>query len=374
MSSDSKTFGTNGVDNTVYLGFANLPNQVHRKSVKKGFEFTLMVVGESGLGKSTLINALFYSQLYKERKVPAVQDLMESTVNIKPSSVEIEEKGVKLKLTVVDTPGFGDAIDNTTCIQPIISYIDEQYGKFLEYESGLNRKHIADSRIHCCFYFISPVGYGLKPLDIQAMKSLHTKVNLIPIIGKADALTRQEVTDLKKRIMKEIEANGISIYTVPDCDSDEDEDYKEQIRLIKNAVPFAVSSSCELVDLKGRKVQGRQYPWGILETENPEHSDFVKLKSLLVTHMQDLREVTHEVHYENYREMRLTQRSSSIVSQQSLVESLSSSDDPDRILREKEEELMRMKQQLLQLQSAMKHPTNGNNGTNGTNGNNCSDN
>lgn len=29
-----------------YVGFANLPNQVFRKSVKKGFEFTLMVVGE----------------------------------------------------------------------------------------------------------------------------------------------------------------------------------------------------------------------------------------------------------------------------------------------------------------------------------------
>jgi len=28
-----------------YVGFANLPNQVHRKSVKKGFEFTLMIVG-----------------------------------------------------------------------------------------------------------------------------------------------------------------------------------------------------------------------------------------------------------------------------------------------------------------------------------------
>lgn len=33
-------------DATGYVGFANLPNQVHRKSVKKGFEFTLMVVGE----------------------------------------------------------------------------------------------------------------------------------------------------------------------------------------------------------------------------------------------------------------------------------------------------------------------------------------
>ena len=32
-----------------YVGFANLPNQVHRKSVKKGFEFTLMVVGKAHL-------------------------------------------------------------------------------------------------------------------------------------------------------------------------------------------------------------------------------------------------------------------------------------------------------------------------------------
>ena len=28
-----------------YVGFANLPNQVHRKSVRKGFQFTAMVVG-----------------------------------------------------------------------------------------------------------------------------------------------------------------------------------------------------------------------------------------------------------------------------------------------------------------------------------------
>lgn len=28
-----------------YVGFATLPNQVHRKSVKKGFDFTLMVAG-----------------------------------------------------------------------------------------------------------------------------------------------------------------------------------------------------------------------------------------------------------------------------------------------------------------------------------------
>lgn len=33
---------------TGYVGFANLPNQWHRKSVRKGFSFNVMVVGKSG--------------------------------------------------------------------------------------------------------------------------------------------------------------------------------------------------------------------------------------------------------------------------------------------------------------------------------------
>lgn len=42
-------------DDKEYVGFATLPNQVHRKSVKKGFDFTLMVAGrkgQAGLGKA----------------------------------------------------------------------------------------------------------------------------------------------------------------------------------------------------------------------------------------------------------------------------------------------------------------------------------
>lgn len=42
-----------------------------------------------------------------------VLERTKQTVKIDASTVEIEERGVKLRLTVVDTPGFGDAIDNT---------------------------------------------------------------------------------------------------------------------------------------------------------------------------------------------------------------------------------------------------------------------
>ncbi|CAG9559134.1 unnamed protein product [Danaus chrysippus] len=348
-----------------YVGFANLPNQVHRKSVKKGFEFTLMVVGESGLGKSTLVNSLFLTDLYPERVIPDAIEKTNQTVKLDASTVEIEERGVKLRLTVVDTPGYGDAIDNTDCFRSIIQYIDEQFERFLRDESGLNRRNIVDNRIHCCFYFISPFGHGLKPLDIEFMKQLHNKVNIVPVIAKADCLTKKEVQRLKSRVMEEIEREGIKIYPLPDCDSDEDEDYKEQVRQLKEAVPFAVCGAGQQLEVRGRRVRGRLYPWGVVEVENPDHCDFIKLRTMLITHMQDLQEVTQEVHYENYRSERLA-RNGQIPKRHTSTESgLSEADsgltngsnedasERERALREKEAELRRMQEMLEQMQRQM---------------------
>jgi len=337
-----------------YVGFANLPNQVHRKSVKKGFEFTLMVVGESGLGKSTLVNSLFLTDLYPDRKRPDAAESVKRTVELEASTVEIEERGVKLRLTVVDTPGYGDAINNSDSFQAIIQYIDDQFERFLRDESGLNRRNIVDNRIHCCFYFISPFGHGLKPLDIEFMKKLHNKVNIVPVIAKADVLTKKEMERLKKRIMDEINENGIKIYPLPDCDSDEDEDYKEQVRQLKEAVPFAVCGANTLLEAKGRKVRGRLYPWGVVEVENPLHCDFIKLRTMLITHMQDLQEVTQEVHYENYRSERLA-KGAAIPKRNSVPQEDKSQSqvEKDKILQEKEAELRRMQEMLAKMQAQM---------------------
>jgi septin 2 len=272
------------------------------------------------------------------------------------STVEIEERGVRLRLTVVDTPGYGDAIDNRECYKPILDYIDAQFEQYLHDESGLNRRNISDHRVHCCFYFISPTGHGLKPLDIEFMKSLHNRVNIVPVIGKADTLTKKEILRLKKRTLDELAKHNIKIYQLPDVEEDEEEDYKEQTRVLKESIPFAVVGSTQLIEVKGKKVRGRLYPWGVVELENDEHCDYLKLRTMLISHMQDLQEVTHDLHYENYRATRLQDGSDSDGQGMSSKPSRqSASTDTDMKLQEKEAELARMQAMLLQMQAQLKN-------------------
>ena len=59
--------------------------------------------------------------------------------------------------------------------------------------------------------------------------------------------------------------------------------------------------------MAGKKVRGRQYPWGTVNIEDKNHCDFVSLRNLvLAKHMQDLKDVTSLCHYEKYRCEKLT--------------------------------------------------------------------
>lgn len=47
-------------------------------------------------------------------------------------------------------------------------------------------------------------------------------------------------------------------------------------------IPFAVVGSTQLIEVKGKKVRGRLYPWGVVEVENSEHCDFTGLRTMLM--------------------------------------------------------------------------------------------
>ena len=85
---------------------------------------------------------------------------------------------MRLKLTVVDTPGFGDFVNNDerwvfrrdtkvrvgpdhSCSwKPIVDNIEARFDAYLEQENRVNRSKLVDNRVHACIYFIQPTGHA----------------------------------------------------------------------------------------------------------------------------------------------------------------------------------------------------------------------
>ncbi|KAJ3128599.1 hypothetical protein HK098_004025 [Nowakowskiella sp. JEL0407] len=288
------------------IGIANLPNQKHKIVSRKGANFTMMVVGESGLGKTTFINTLF-TTLLREYKKPTerFQKQMERTVQIDVVRAEIEEKNFNVRLSIIDTPGFGDYVNNQDCWVPVVEFIDEQHYAHMQHESRANRRGGDDMRVHVCLYFIPPTGQSLRALDIEVMKQLGSRVNLVPVVAKADTLTPGDLLAFKNRVRDAISSHGIQVYS-PNPQSDDEENTRRNTSII-NAMPFAViGSEIDVKNAAGETVRGRQYPWGVVEVENEAHCDFKKLRNLLIrTHMYDLISTTEELHYENQRSAKM---------------------------------------------------------------------
>ncbi|XP_061159512.1 neuronal-specific septin-3-like isoform X7 [Syngnathus typhle] len=303
---------TGPVVDFTYVGIDAILEQMRRKAMKQGFELNIMVVGQSGLGKSTLMNTLFKSKVSRKSVTATAQEKIPKTIEIKSISHDIEEKGVRMKLTVIDTPGFGDQINNENCWQPIMRFINDQYEAYLQEEININRKkRIPDSRVHCCIYFIPPTGHCLRPLDVEFMRRLSKVVNIVPVIAKADTLTLEERDFFKKKIREELRANGIDIYPQKEFDEDtEDRTINEKIR---EMIPFAVVGSDQEYQVNGRRLLGRKTKWGTIEVENIAHCEFAYLRDLLIrTHMQNIKDITSSIHYEVYRVRRLNENNTAM--------------------------------------------------------------
>jgi len=54
----------------------------------------------------------------------------------------------------------------------------------------------------------------------------------------------------------------------------------------QDRVPFAVVGSNTVTECNGKRIRGRQYPWGIVEVENLEHNDFLALRNMLIRYGQ----------------------------------------------------------------------------------------
>ncbi|KAJ7222435.1 Septin-type guanine nucleotide-binding (G) domain-containing protein [Mycena pura] len=171
---------------------------------------------------------------------------------------ELEEKQFKVKLTVIDTPGFGDYSDSWS---PIVKFIDDQH------EGARNSSRNVARRPTCacmraCFFVCAVLAFlivriiiSLKSLDIEIMKHLGTRIHFIPVVAKADTLTQNGLFTFKQRIREVIAAQGIRIYTPP---IEADDESAELACTLTDAISFSIIGSTEDVKTpNGHVVKGR---------------------------------------------------------------------------------------------------------------------
>jgi len=123
------------------------------------------------------------------------------------------------------------------------------------------------------------------------------------VIAKSDTTCKDELQRFKAKILSELSGQNIHIYQFPTDDETVSAINIELNRLI----PYAIVGSTDFVKRPdGKEVRARRYPWGMVEVENEEHCDFVRLReALLRTNVDALRERTHKTLYEAYRRDRL---------------------------------------------------------------------
>jgi len=209
----------------------------------------IMLVGDCGLGKSTFMRSMFN-----------VAHGLQTSNTINPPTVSIAESTyildtsdpmIKLKLTVVDTPGYGSNLNYADGMKQVIEYIEKQY-------SDYNHRTIAtidqDGRVLICLYFISTP--RIKGIDLQFMSTLNKYTTVIPLIAKADTLIPigavNELADFKQKVCR----------------------YIAQLRIDEPV--FAIVGTHK----------ERDYGWGKVEpwTKDKETYDNVKLRHYIITH------------------------------------------------------------------------------------------
>ncbi|KAL7663518.1 Septin-type G domain-containing protein [[Candida] zeylanoides] len=328
------------------MASAHSPMINYRKDAKKGVKFTFMVVGESGTGKTTFINCLLNKKVMAHRYEADARAVGDTTtlaftsataaalpntsvltrgafdpaaaaeepgIALTETRIEmVDDGGQKLLLNIIDAPGFGDNLNNEMCFDEIESYLRQQFDLVLAEETRIRRNpRFVDTRVHLLLYFVAPTGHGLRETDIVCMKRLARYVNIIPVIAKADSFTEAELQRFKHNVRVDIEKFNVPTFQfdtyVSEYDEDDDYELIQECRFLARLQPFAVVSSEELYEVDGHTVRARRYPWGLIDVNNPRHSDFAILKSVILgSHLQDLKDLTHDFLYETYRTERLT--------------------------------------------------------------------
>jgi len=249
-----------------------------QRSRQDGADFNLLVIGPAGSGKSTLLSNLYNSEILPadRRRNTRIEDTLEFVQH----ESEIKEANVALRLKVTEVLGYGELSfakttnNNAQKIQNILNHVDSKHKEHFDSENyaqsmknNNNQAAYRDQLYHAAIIFIQPQrNLNIKASDIDLLKALQGRVNVIPVIAKADTYINEELNRIKSNLKKSLHEAKVLLF--PNITDQTDDDW-----VIKEAVD--VRSHCPFTTIASRPDESsggarfRQYPWGIISVDSP---------------------------------------------------------------------------------------------------------
>lgn len=220
-----------------------------------------------------------------------------STIQFEEIDHLVEEAGIRLRVHITISNGYGDFVNNETQWKPLTEKVQQGLEEYFIAENDLYRDASRqDRRYHICLYLIPPWTTRLRQIDLVLLKQLSTLVNILPVLSRSDAYTSTELLQMKNQIRHDLSFHQISTF-IPTFDMSDDEKYADQMKMLEAFQPFALVGAGES--------RQQVYPWGIVLIDSDQIFDFPRFTSILVRHCyMGLIQRTDEF-YESFRRTRV---------------------------------------------------------------------
>lgn len=148
----------------------------------------------------------------------------------------------------VDTPGYGRESSVMETIMSCVDYVESHLGKVASNElsdSALMNMLGGDGgyQVDACLYLIS---HSLKPADLEYIRRLIPLTNVIPILTRAELLSKEQTVACKQEIAEQLEKAGIRPFTF--TPSTVQEKRKQPIPSIPYTASSATTSDHDIMD------------------------------------------------------------------------------------------------------------------------------